>query len=84
MKRLLALLAGALGLRALLRRRSREVATDERRAEVLRAKLAESRTVESDRADFESGEIAVDEADVATRRADVHARARRAIDDLSK
>jgi hypothetical protein len=83
MKRLFALLAGALGLRALLRRRSRDVAADEQRAEVLRAKLAESRTVESDRADFESGEVPVDEADVATKRADVHARARQAIDDLS-
>jgi hypothetical protein len=82
MKRLLALLAGALGLRALLRRRSREVAAEEH-AEVLRSKLAESRTVESDRADFESGEIPVDEADVAAKRADVHARARQAIDDLS-
>jgi hypothetical protein len=83
MKRLFALLAGALGLRALLRRRSREHASEEQRAEVLRAKLAESRTVESDRADFESGEKPVDEADVATKRADVHARARQAIDDLS-
>jgi hypothetical protein len=83
MKRLLALLAGALGLRALLRRRSRDAASDEQRADVLRAKLAESRTVEGDRADFESGEIPVDEADVATKRADVHARARQAIDDLS-
>jgi hypothetical protein len=83
MKRLLALLAGALGLRALLRRRSREVASEEQRADDLRAKLAESRTVEGDRADFESGETPVDEADVATKRADVHARAREAIDDLS-
>ena len=81
MKRLLALLGGALGLRALLRRRSRDA--EEQRADVLRAKLAESRTVESDRADLEPSKTPVDEADVATKRADVHARARQAIDDLS-
>ena len=83
MKRLLALLAGALGLGALLRRRAHEPgpAVDEP-ADALRAKLAESRGVEEDRDAFEAGETAVDEADVAARRADVHARARQAIDDL--
>jgi hypothetical protein len=83
-KRLLALLAGALGLRAVLRRRP---APEPALAEDLRAKLAQSRTIEADRADFEGGETPVDEvpdvdADVDSRRADVHARARRAIDEL--
>jgi hypothetical protein len=77
-------LAGALGLRALLRRRTAQVPA----ADDLRAKLAESRTVEADRADFEAGETPVDEAPdvdtraVETRRAEAHARARAAIDDL--
>jgi hypothetical protein len=78
-KRVFALLAGALGLRALLRRHSAGAPA----ANDLRAKLAESRTVEADRADFEAGETPVDEApDVDTRRAEAHARARAAIDDL--
>jgi len=78
-KRLLALLLGGLGLRALLRRHSAP-ALDPSPAEDLRAKLAESRaTVEADREDADSGETPVD---VDSRRADVHARARQAIDDL--
>jgi hypothetical protein len=83
MKRLLALLAGALGLHALLRRRHQQPAVETPHADELRAKLAESRVVEEDRPAFEAGETPVDEADVAARRADVHARARQAIDDLS-
>ena len=83
MKRLFALLAGALGLRALLRRRP-QPAVESEHADLLRAKLAESRGVEEDRPAFEAGETAVDEADPATRRADVHARARQAIDELSE
>jgi hypothetical protein len=81
-KRLLALLAGALGLRALLRRRPRPVSSP---AGDLRARLDEARGIEDDRGPFEAGEVPVDEAepaDVAARRADVHARARRAMDDL--
>jgi hypothetical protein len=72
MKRLLALLVGGLGIRALLRRRGtpEPVAAP---AEELRARLAETR-VEPE------PEPAAD--DVDARRADVHERARRAIDDL--
>jgi hypothetical protein len=64
MKRLLALLAGALGLRALLRRRARadEARAQATHAEELRTKLAASRDVEADRAVFEGGETPVDEA----------------------
>jgi hypothetical protein len=83
MKRLLALLAGALGLRALLRRRHQQDALETQHAEELRAKLAESRVVEEDPPASEAMETPVDEADVAARRADVHARARQAIDELS-
>jgi hypothetical protein len=90
-KRLLAVLAGVLGLRALLRRRTSSGrgapsrgGSDEERAEDLRAKLARSRTVEADRELFEAGEKPVDEVpDVDTRRADAHAKARQAIDDLT-
>jgi hypothetical protein len=83
MKRLLALLAGALGLRALLRRRVREsAALEEPHADTLRAKLAETRA--TDVGAPQDAEPAAAGADVAERRADVHERARQAIDDLSK
>ena len=77
MKRLLALLLGGLGLRALLRRRT-PLPAGPSHAEDLRAKLAESRaTVEAQAEDAGEPEPTVDD-----RRADVHARARRAIDEL--
>jgi len=80
MKRLLALLLSGLGLQAYLRRRRSTPALEPSPAEDLRAKLAESRaTVEAEREDADSGETPVD---VDARRADVHARARQAIDDL--
>jgi hypothetical protein len=72
MKRLLALLAGGLGIRALLRRRRRP-APIQAPAEELRARLAESREAEA---------APQETPDVATRRADVHERARRALDEL--
>ena len=82
MKRLLALIAGGLGLGALLRRRSRPAAVSSPAAE-LRARLDEARALEDDRAEFSSGETPIDEVpDVDGRRADVHARARQAIDEL--
>jgi hypothetical protein len=82
MKRLLALLAGGLGLRALVRRRGRP-ALSASPADDLRAKLEASKALEGEREAFESGETPIDEVpDVDTRRADAHARARQAIDDL--
>jgi hypothetical protein len=84
MKRLLALLAGALGLRALLRRRARESsAFDEPHANSLRAKLAETRAADVEAVEPQDAEPGAAGADVAERRADVHERARQAIDDLS-
>ena len=71
-KRLLALIAGGLGLRVLLRRRMRPAAVAEP-ADELRAKLAETRVDEPE----PSANGSVD-----SRRADVHERARRAIDEL--
>ena len=82
MKRLLAVIAGGLGLRALWRRRARS-ALSPSPAQDLRAKLAEQRARE------EEPEPVVPEApaasppeDVAARRAEVHDRARRAMDEL--
>ncbi|HEY8722795.1 MAG TPA: hypothetical protein VIL92_02915 [Gaiellaceae bacterium] len=76
MKRLLALVAGGLGLRALLRRRSRP-ALSPSPAEDLRAKLAQTKVSEPE----PEPEPAQPET-VEGRRADVHAKARQAIDDL--
>jgi hypothetical protein len=94
MKRLLALVAGGLGLRALWRRRARSGSAPS--ASDLRAKLDEHRALESDRAadeadsaDDEAEQTPVDEVQavdvqsVEGRRAEVHERARRALDELS-
>jgi hypothetical protein len=77
MKRLLALVAGGLGLRALLKRRSRPASTPSP-ADGLRAKLAEAKAQEPEpAAPLDPRPGTADE-----RRADVHAKARQAIDDL--
>lgn len=76
MKRLLALVAGGLGLRALLKRRSRPALSPDP-AEDLRAKLAQTKVGEP------VAEAPQPET-VEGRRADVHAKARQAIDDLGK
>jgi hypothetical protein len=80
MKRLLALVAGGLGLRALLKRRSRP-ALSPSPAEDLRAKLAETKAQEPE---SEPEPEPVQPETVEGRRADVHAKARQAIDDLGK
>jgi hypothetical protein len=74
-KRLFALLVGGLGIRALLRRRGHAVPVAPP-VEELRAKLADVRS--------EPEKIPVEEPepDVDARRADVHERARKAIDEL--
>jgi hypothetical protein len=72
-KRLLAVVLGAIGLGALMKRRHpAPAAPDGTPADDLRAKLAETK-VEPEPAP---------EPDVAARRADVHDRARQAIDEL--
>ncbi|MFL5961765.1 MAG: hypothetical protein ACJ757_02570 [Gaiellaceae bacterium] len=85
MKRLLALVAGGLGLRALLKRRSRP-ALSPSPAEDLRAKLAQSKTQETQTKarEPEPEPEPVQPETVEGRRADVHAKARQAIDDLGK
>jgi hypothetical protein len=86
MKRFLAVFAGGLGLGALLRRRRpKAIGADADPAEELRMKLAESRTIVDEREVDEAGETTVDQApdpDPDARRAQVHARAREAIDEL--
>jgi hypothetical protein len=77
MKRLLALLVGGLGMRALLRRRGHALPVGSPVQE-LRAKLADAR---SGPEDAQAEEAA---PDVDARRADVHERARKAIDDLKE
>ena len=81
MKRLLAVVLGALGLTALLKRR-RERAAVTSPADDLKATLAESRTVEEPEA-AETAAVEEPDPDVDSRRADVHARARQAMDELS-
>jgi hypothetical protein len=88
-KRLLALLAGAFGLRALLRRSRPALSYGPSPADELRTRLAESRSaqpaaaepspsiVDEPIADEPAAEPGVDQ-----RRADVHNRARGAIDEL--
>jgi hypothetical protein len=89
MKRLLALVAGGLGLRALLRRRLRP-ALSPSPAEDLRAKLAETKAAEPAPAAVPEPEPEPEPKPepaqpetVEDRRADVHEKARQAIDDLS-
>ncbi|HEX5449948.1 MAG TPA: hypothetical protein VFW85_07815 [Gaiellaceae bacterium] len=77
MKRLLAVIVGGFGLRVLLRRRLRAAAVPEP-ADELRAKLAETRSDEPEA----SANGAASNDSVDSRRADVHDRARRAIDEL--
>ena len=90
MKRLLALVAGGLGLRALLRRHSRP-ALSPSPAEDLRAKLAQTKSAEpapepqpEPQPEPEPEQEHAQEETVEDRRADVHAKARQAIDDLGK
>jgi hypothetical protein len=80
MKRLLALVAGGLGLRAFLKRRSRP-AVSPSPAEDLRAKLAQTKAQEPEAHDDPEP---VQPETVEGRRADVHAKARQAIDDLGE
>jgi hypothetical protein len=92
MKRLLALVAGGLGLRALLRRRSRP-ARSPSPADDLRAKLAQTKVAEPAPAPVaeaapqpepepEPEPAPAQPETVEDRRAGVHAKARQAIDDL--
>ena len=76
MKRLIALILGGLGLGALLRRRRAQPAASGAPADELKAKLAETRAEPEQAAEPEAPQT------VEERRADVHAAARRAIDEL--
>jgi hypothetical protein len=75
-KRFFALLVGGLGIRALLRRRGRPEPASAP-AEELRARLAETKVEPA-------APAAEPVDDVDARRADVHERARRAMDELGE
>jgi hypothetical protein len=78
-KRLLIAIAGAVGLRALLRRRHAHEPAAEPPVDELRQKLAEARATESAPEPPPEPEP---QGGVEERRADVHEQARRAIDEL--
>ena len=81
MKRLLAVVLGALGLTAWLkRRRERSLPSP---ADDLKATLAESRSTDAAPEQTSPAAEPEPEPDVDARRADVHARAREAMDELS-
>jgi hypothetical protein len=80
MKRLLALVAGGLGLGAILKRRSKPAPLHPSPAEELRAKLAVTKEPEPLQPEIQPAA----EATVDDRRADVHARARQAMQDLGE
>ena len=88
MRRLVALLAGGLGLAGLVRARRRSagpVPAVDPRADELRRKLDESKAIVDEREEFEVGGAqahSADEVDVDTRRAAVHEQARAAIDSM--
>jgi hypothetical protein len=88
MRSRLAWLVAGLGLAAaaaarFLRRPRREA--EDSRADELRQRIAESRTVVDEREDFEEAETPVDEApDPEARRRDVHERGRAAIDRMRR
>jgi hypothetical protein len=92
-KRLFAWVAGAAGGLAAYRALKGKHAEPEpqsqqgadARAAELKAKLEEARVVADDRDAFESGEVAVDEADLVdpqARRAQVHEQGRAALDEM--
>ncbi len=60
------------------------VAGADRRAEELKRKLEESRTLVEERDAFEEGETPVDAADPDDRRRSVHERGRSAVDDMRR
>jgi hypothetical protein len=91
MRNRLAWMAGALGAagvayRAVRRRRASDRETvEDPRADELRRKLDESKTIVDERGEFEGGETALDEAEPATvdeKRAAAHERARAAAEDM--
>jgi hypothetical protein len=84
MKRFLAVLAGALGVAALLERRRRKtLQEDASPADELRSKLAEARSIVDERDVDEGAQTTVDAApDPESRRREVHEQARQALDEL--
>jgi MYXO-CTERM domain-containing protein len=85
MKHPLAWLLGGFALFGFLRRRREAPAGDDPRADELRRKLAESRSIVQERDEFEAAEVTVDRAepgpvDPESRRRAVHEAARETVD----
>ena len=98
MKRLLAGIAGVLGIRWVLRKRRAAVEQDlaeeraeaeaaepaaDPRADELRERIEQAKATADDREEFEAGETPVDTPDPSARRATVHEDARARIDEMS-
>jgi hypothetical protein len=84
-KRPLAWLLGGFALFGFLRRRREPAAVSDPRAEELKRKLEESRSIVEERDEFDVGETPVDQAepaplDPAERRRDVHEEGRAAVE----
>jgi hypothetical protein len=97
-KRLLAGIAGVLGLKWVLRKRREAVVQDlaaeraeaeaaeptaDPRADELRERIEQAKATADDREEFEAGETPVDTSDPSARRATVHEDARARIDEMS-
>jgi hypothetical protein len=98
-KRLLAGIAGVLGIRWVLRKRRAAVEQDlaeeraeaeaaepaaaDPRADELRERIEQAKATADDREEFEAGETPVDTPDPSARRAAVHEDARARIDEMS-
>ncbi len=89
MRRPWAWAVGAFALAGLLRRRREPAVAVDPRAEELRQKLAESRSIVEERDEFEDGELTVDLAEPApedpeSRRRAVHESARATVEQMRK
>jgi hypothetical protein len=89
MRRPVAWLLGAFALFGFLRRRHEQVAASDPRAEELRRKLAESRSIVEERDEFEAAELTVDRAEPApedpeARRRSVHEGGRTTIEQMRR
>lgn len=89
MKRLVAWLLGAFALFRFLRRKREPETSPDRRAEELRRKLAESRSIVEEREEFEGAETTVDRVEPApedpeTRRRAVHDEGRATVERMRR
>jgi hypothetical protein len=89
MKRLVAWLLGAFALLGFLRRRREPIVDSDPRAEELRRKLIQSRSIVEERDEFEAAELTVDRAEPApedpdSRRRAVHEGGRATVEQMRR